>query len=164
VIAIRPATREDVPLLFSLIVELATYERAADQVVGDETLLARWLFGPSPPAEALIAERDRRPVGFALFFATFSTWECRPGIWLEDLYVRPQERRSGVGERLLAHLAALTLERGGARLDWAALRWNEPALSFYAKLGAEPLEEWKTLRLHGDALRAVAGRAAAGGR
>ncbi len=158
-IAIRPATRADVPLLFSLIVELATYERAADEVVGTEALLAESLFGPVPAAEAVVAERDGRGVGFALFFPTFSTWRCRPGIWLEDLYVQPGERRSGVGERLLAHLAALTIDRGGTRLEWAALRWNEPALRFYAKLGADQLEEWQTLRLDGAALAAVAGGA-----
>ena len=155
-IAIRPATRADVPLLFSLIVELATYERAADEVVGTEGLLAEALFGPAPAAEALVAERDGRAAGFALFFPTFSTWRCRPGIWLEDLYVRPDDRRAGIGERLLAHVAALTLTRGGTRLEWAALHWNEPALRFYEKLGAQRLEEWQTLRLDGAALASVA--------
>ncbi len=156
-IAIRAAQREDVPLLFSLIVELATFERAPEKVLGDETLLAEGLFGTRSVAEALVAELDGAPVGFALFFPTFSTWECRPGVWLEDLYVRPEARRAGVGRRLLARLAALTLERGGARLEWAVLRWNEPALRFYAALGAAPLEEWQTLRLDGEALRGLAG-------
>jgi GNAT superfamily N-acetyltransferase len=156
VIAIRAAQRDDVPLLFSLIVELATFERAPEKVLGDETLLAEGLFGTRSVAEALVAELDGAPVGFALFFPTFSTWECRPGLWLEDLYVRPEARRAGVGRRLLARLAALTLERGGARLEWAALRWNEPALRFYAALGAAPLEEWQTLRLDGEALRGLA--------
>jgi GNAT superfamily N-acetyltransferase len=158
--AIRPATRADVPVLFSLIVELAAYERAADQVVGTELLLAESLFGSAPAAEALLAERDDHAVGFALFFPTFSTWRCRPGIWLEDLYVRPEERRSGIGLRLLAHVAALTVKRGGARLEWAVLHWNEPALRFYDTLGAHRLEEWQTLRLDGAALRAVADVAA----
>ena len=156
-IAIRAAQRDDVPLLFSLIVELATFERAPDQVVGDEALLAEALFGTRPAAEALVAELDGNPIGFALFFPTFSTWECRPGLWLEDLYVRPEARRAGVGRRLLGRLAALTLERGGTRLEWAALRWNEPALRFYAALGAAPLQEWQTLRLEGEALRGLAG-------
>ncbi len=156
-IAIRAAQRDDVPLLFSLIVELATFERAPDQVVGDEPLLAEALFGTRPAAEALVAELDGDPVGFALFFPTFSTWQCRPGLWLEDLYVRPEARRAGVGRRLLGRLAALTLERGGARLEWAALRWNEPALRFYAALGAAPLQQWQTLRLEGEALRGLAG-------
>ncbi len=157
-VSIRPATREDVPLLFSLIGELAEYERSAEQVVGTEALLAESLFGPEPSAEAVVAGLDGDAVGFALFFTTFSTWECRPGIWLEDLYVRPEHRRARVGERLLIHLAALTLARGGTRLQWSALRWNEPALRFYAKLGAEPLDEWQTLRLGGEALSHVAER------
>ena len=156
-IAIRAAQRDDVPLLFSLIVELATFERAPNEVVGDEVLLAEALFGTRPAAEALVAELDGNPVGFVLFFPTFSTWECRPGLWLEDLYVRPEARCAGVGRRLLERLAALTLERGGARLEWAVLRWNEPALRFYAALGAAPLQEWQTLRLEGEALRGLAG-------
>lgn len=153
---IRPAREQDVELIFSLIVELAVYERSPDQVRGNPELLRESLFGPAPAAEAVIAEREGEAVGFALFHGTFSTWECRPGLWLEDLYVPPAHRRDGVGEALLRHVAAIAVERGYPRLGWTALDWNEPALSFYAKLGAETLGEWQMLRLSGDALRHVA--------
>jgi GNAT superfamily N-acetyltransferase len=155
-LTIRPAREDDVELIFALIVELAEYERAPDQVHGTPALLREWLFGASPAAEALIAERDGCAIGFALFHGTFSTWECRPGIWLEDLYVPPEHRRGGVGEALLRQVAALAVKRGCTRLGWTALDWNEPALSFYAKLGAETLGDWKLLRLSGDALERVA--------
>jgi GNAT superfamily N-acetyltransferase len=153
---IRAARRSDVPRIFEMVLELATYERAADEVVGTEQLLEQGLFGADPAAEALIAELGGEAVGFALFFATFSTWLVLPGIWLEDLYVSPEHRRAGVGRALLAHLAAIARERGCARLEWAALRWNEPALRFYDAIGAQRLEEWVTLRLDGDALQRLA--------
>ena len=153
---IRPAERSDVPLLLALIRELAEYERAAHRVTGTEDELADALFGERPAAEAVIAEVDGEPAGFALYFTTFSTWLCRPGIYLEDLYVRPEHRRGGIGRRLLSYLAALTLERGCARLDWSALTWNTPALDFYAALGAERLHEWAGHRLEGPALERVA--------
>ncbi len=161
-LVIRTAERRDVPLIFSLIAELATYERAPDQVRGDERLLADALCGPHPSAEALIAELDGDPVGFALFYSTFSTWECRPGLWLEDLYVPPEHRRAGVGVALLRHLAAIALERGCTRLEWAALDWNTPALDFYEKLGATRLDQWRVHRLDGDALMRVADPAYSG--
>ena len=151
-LSIRAATEADVELIFSLIVELAEYERAPEQVVGTPTLLRDSLFGPHPAAEAAVAERDQEAVGFALFHSTFSTWECRPGIWLEDLYVPPQHRRGGVGSRLFAHVASVALERGCPRLEWTALDWNTPALEFYRRAGAEVLDEWKLLRLSGKAL------------
>lgn len=154
---VRPARPDDVELIFSLILELAEYERAPEQVAGTPELLAMALFGPAPSAEALIAETGGEPVGFALFHGTFSTWECRPGIWLEDLYVPPAHRRSGVGLALLAAVASIALERGCARLEWAALDWNEPALRFYAKLASSRLDEWVMHRLEGPALAAVAG-------
>lgn len=157
---IRIAKRSDVPLIFSLIVELATYEQAPDQVNGNEELLASALFGPSPSAEAVIAELDGKAVGFALFHGSFSTWECRPGIWLEDLYVPPEHRRAGVGQALLRHLAAIALERGCTRLEWAALDGSTPALDLYRKLGATRLDEWRMHRLDGAALERVADRAA----
>ncbi len=150
---IRPAREDDVELLFSLIVQLATYERAPEQVVGTPELLRDALFGPAPAAEAVIAERDRAAVGFALFHGSFSTWECRPGLWLEDLYVPPEHRRGGVGGALLRHVAAIAVERGCARLEWAALDWNASALSFYERLGAELLPEWKLHRLSSEALQ-----------
>jgi GNAT superfamily N-acetyltransferase len=155
-IAIRPAEPADIGLIFSLIVELAEYERAREQVTGNTELLARALFGDAPSAEALIAEVDSEPVGFALFHGSFSTWECRAGLWLEDLYVPPEHRRSGVGAALLARVAEIAVERGCARLEWAALDWNEPALGFYEKLGAERLGEWVMHRLEGEALQRVA--------
>jgi len=155
-VRIRAAEPGDVELIFSLIVELAEYERAPEKVTGTVELLWRALFGPHPSAEALIAEVDGEPAGFALFHGTFSTWESRPGIWLEDLYVRESQRRSGVGRALLAHLAALTLERECARLEWTVLSWNDPALDFYAKLGAERMHEWQTHRLDGETLARVA--------
>ncbi|HEX8977444.1 MAG TPA: GNAT family N-acetyltransferase [Solirubrobacteraceae bacterium] len=155
-VRIRAARPVDVEQIYAFIVELAEYERAPDQVTGTPELLREALFGPAPSAEALIAEIDDHVVGFALFHGTFSTWECRPGIWLEDLYVPVAQRRAGVGHRLLAHVAAVAVERGCARLEWNALDWNDPALSFYAKLGARRLSEWELHRLDGEALRRVA--------
>jgi GNAT superfamily N-acetyltransferase len=156
-VTIRPAQPADVEVIYRLIVELATYERAPEQVVGSAQMLARELFGEHPSAEALVAELDGDAVGFALFYSTFSTWECRAGIWLEDLYVPPAHRRLGVGGRLLAELARITIERGCARLEWTALDWNTPALDFYAKVGAQRLRDWQNHRLTGEALARVAG-------
>lgn len=155
-IQIRPARPEDVELIFSLIVELAEYEREPDQVTGNTGLLAEALFGEHPVAEALIAELERQPVGFALLYTTFSTWECRPGLWLEDIYVPEQHRRGGIGGRLFAAVAATAVARGCVRLEWVALNWNEPALSFYRKLSAKTLDEWMVHRLEGPPLVAVA--------
>ncbi len=158
---IREARRDDVGLIFGWVVELAEYERAPDQVTGTPQLLEHALFGPEPCAEAVIAEVREgagrwRPAGFALFHSTFSTWESRPGIWLEDLYVPPAHRRAGVGAALLAHVASITVARGCARLEWAALDWNELALNFYDKIGARRLDDWVLHRLDGTALARVA--------
>ena len=151
-----------------MVVELAEYERAREHVVGSPELLAEALFGARPAAEAVIAEveeagesdrageRDRVAAGFALFYRTFSTWECRPGIWLEDLYVAPRYRGGGAGWALLRHLARITVERGYPRLEWAALDWNTPALDFYERAGASLLGDWRIHRLAGDALKQVA--------
>ena len=155
-VALRPATPADVELIHSLIVELAAYERAPDEVTGTPELLHAALFGAEPSAEAMIAELGREPAGFAVFHGTFSTWECRPGIWLEDLYVRPQHRRAGIGAMLVAEVARLTLERGCSRLEWNVLDWNEAALGFYGRLGAQRLSDWELHRLDGEALRRVA--------
>ncbi len=155
-VTVRPAEEADVELVFSLIVALAEYERAPEQVVGTPDLLRRWLFGGDPAAEALIAEVDGVPAGFALFHGTFSTWECQPGIWLEDLFVLPEHRRYGVGGRLLSHVARVAVERGYTRLGWTALDWNDMALSFYRKIGATVLDEWTNHRLSGPTLEAVA--------
>jgi GNAT superfamily N-acetyltransferase len=149
---IRPATEADAGLLFSLILELAEYEKLADEVSGDAEVLRRTIF-EQRAAEALIVEVGGEPVGYAIFFTTFSSFECRSGIWLEDVYVRPQSRRGGIGRKVMEHLAALALERGHVRLDWCALDWNEPALRFYDKLGATRLDSWKMIRLDRDGMR-----------
>jgi GNAT superfamily N-acetyltransferase len=156
-VTIRDVTPDDVPAVYAMIVALAVYEREPDGVTGTPDMLSDALFGSTPAAEAVIAEVDREVAGFALFHGTFSTWEMTPGIWLEDLFVYETHRRLGVGEALLRHLAQLTIERRCARLEWAALTWNTPALDFYAKLGAKRLEEWWMHRLDGAALASVAG-------
>jgi GNAT superfamily N-acetyltransferase len=156
-LTIRAAEPADVELIYSLIVELAAYEHARAEVCGTPELLEQALFGAPPSAEALVAELGGDPVAFAVYYTTFSTWECRPGIWLEDLYVPPEHRRAGVGAALLSELARITVERGYTRLEWAALDWNAPALDFYAKLGARRLNEWQLHRLDGAALERVAG-------
>jgi GNAT superfamily N-acetyltransferase len=162
-VRIRDVRRDDVALIFGWIVELAEYERAREQVTGTPALLEEALFGTAPTAEAVIAETREntsawQPAGFALFHSTFSTWESRPGIWLEDLYVPPVHRRAGVGGELLAHLAKITVARGYARLEWAALDWNEPALNFYEKIGALRLDDWVLHRLDGARLARVAAK------
>jgi len=156
-VTVRPAVAADVAQIHAFIVELAEYERARDQVIGTPELLTDALFGEHPAAEALIAEIGDAPAGFALFHATFSTWECRGGLWLEDLYVSPAHRRAGVGGILLARLASIAVQRGCPRLEWNALDWNDPALGFYAGIGAERLSEWELHRLSGEALRRAAG-------
>lgn len=155
-ILIRRAAAADVGQIYAFICELAAYERAPDKVTGSPELLALALFGPAPSAEALIAQTGEGAVGFALFHGTFSTWECRPGIWLEDLYVPVRHRRSGIGRALLEQVARLAVDRGCARLEWHALDWNTPALDFYEQLGAGRLPEWELHRLDGDDLRRVA--------
>ena len=151
-LSIRPATPSDMPLIAALIRELAEYERLAHEVRFAEAVLGEKLFGPRPYAEVVIGEIGGVAQGFALFFHNFSTFEGRPGIYLEDLFVRPDARGGGLGKALLAHLARLAVERGCARLDWWVLDWNEPAIGFYRKLGARPMDEWTTMRLDGDAL------------
>jgi GNAT superfamily N-acetyltransferase len=148
-----------VGLLLELLGELAEYERLADEVRATEELMTRALFGEHPAAEALIAELGDRAAGYALFFPTFSTFLAIQGVWLEDLFVRPSCRRSGVGKALLAAVAALTRERGGERLEWAALDWNELALDFYEGLGARRMNEWVTHRLIGEELGELAAQA-----
>ncbi len=149
---IRPATEADVELLFGLILELASYEKLSDAVSGDVEVLRRTLF-EQRAAEALLIEDGSEAIGYAIFFTTFSSFECRSGIWLEDVYVRPEHRRGGIGRALMEHLAALALERGHVRLDWCALDWNEPALEFYEQLGATRLEEWRMFRLDQTGMR-----------
>jgi GNAT superfamily N-acetyltransferase len=151
-LAIRPATATDLPLIGQLIRDLATYEKLAHEVRFDEAVLAQKLFGPRPYAEVVIGEIDGVAMGFALFFHNFSTFEGRPGIYLEDLFVRPEARGSGLGKALLAHLAMLAVERDCARLEWSVLDWNEPAIGFYRALGAKAMDEWTVMRVDGDAL------------
>ena len=151
-LTIRPATAADLPLIAQLIRDLADYERLASEVRFDLAVLGEKLFGARPYAEVLIGELDGEPQGFALFFHNFSTFEGKPGIYLEDLFVRPAARGSGLGKALLAKLAALTLARDCARLEWSVLDWNEPAIGFYKKLGARAMDEWTIMRLDGAAL------------
>lgn len=151
-LTIRPATAADVPLIAALIRELADYEKLAHEVRFDEATLAAKLFGPRPYAEVVIGEVDGVAQAFALFFHNFSTFEGKPGIYLEDLYVRPQARGAGLGKALLRHLAALAVERDCARLEWSVLDWNAPAIGFYEALGARQMDEWTVMRVDGAAL------------
>ena len=155
-LTIRPATEADAEVLFDLILELASYEKLSDEVSGDAEVLRRSLF-EEQAAEALLLEARDEYVGYAIFFTTFSTFECRSGIWLEDVYVRPEHRRGGIGREVMEHLAKLAEDRGHVRLEWVALDWNEPALNFYAKLDAEQLDDWKILRLERDGIKRLAG-------
>jgi GNAT superfamily N-acetyltransferase len=157
---IRPARPQDLPVIASLIRALAEYEKLTHEVVFTEAELGERLFGAHPSAEVLLAEQEGRVVGFAVFFSTFSTFLGRPGIHLEDLFVLPEARGRGHGEALLARLAALAVERGCGRLEWAVLDWNTPALDFYRRLGAVQLEMWRTFRLTGESLQRLAQSAA----
>ena len=158
---IRPATPADVPGIYQLIRDLAEYERALPHVTGTHEQLRAALFGPDPAVFAYVADHQGQLAGFALWFLNFSTWECQHGVYLEDLYVRPELRGHGYDRQLLAELAALCVERGYSRLDWNVLNWNEPAIGFYRALGAVSLDDWITFRLAGPALAQVA--AARGG-
>jgi GNAT superfamily N-acetyltransferase len=153
---IRFATPHDAETILRFIRELAAYEREPDAVEATAEVIAAQLAEEAPPFECLIAELDGEPVGFAIFFHTYSTWRARRGIHLEDLWVTPSARQRGVGRTLLARLAALAVERGCARLEWAVLDWNELAMSFYRGLGASALGEWTTWRLSDAPLRALA--------
>ncbi|WP_277981259.1 GNAT family N-acetyltransferase [Sphingomonas phyllosphaerae] len=157
-VSIRPATAADVPVMLRFVRELAAYEREPDAVEATEPMMAEALFGASPAAEALIAERDAAPVGFALYFFTYSTWTGKRGLWLEDLYVTPEARGSGAGAALLRALAGVALDRGCARFEWTVLDWNTPAIDFYRAKGAVALDAWTTQRVSGDALVTLAGR------
>ena len=162
-LSIRPATAADLPLIAQLIRELAEYEKLAQEVRFDEAVLGAKLFGARPYAEVVIGELSGIPQGFALFFHNFSTFEGRPGIYLEDLFVRPSARGSGLGKALLSHLAALAVERDCARLEWSVLDWNAPAIGFYQALGARSMDEWTVMRVDGAALERLgaAGRGSA---
>jgi GNAT superfamily N-acetyltransferase len=153
---IVPAVEADLPLIHRFIRELADYERLLDAVTATEEKLRRTLFGPRPAAEVVFAYEGDEPVGFALFFPNYSTFLAQPGIYLEDLYVRPEARGKGVGRALLVHLARLAVERGCGRLEWAVLDWNESAIGFYRGLGARPMDDWVTFRLAGEPLARLA--------
>lgn len=155
---IRPATRRDLGAIAGLIRDLAEYEKLSQRLTLEEDRLAEHLFGPRPYAEVLLADEEGEVVGFALFFHVYSTFAARPGIYLEDLFVKPAHRRRGHGKALLQALARIAVERACSRLEWTVLNWNEPALRFYRSLAAEPLEEWTIYRLTGDDLAAVANR------
>jgi GNAT superfamily N-acetyltransferase len=156
-VTIRNAVRADLDRIIDFIRALADYEKLGDEVRLDRETLSRHLFGDRPMAEVLIAELDATSVGFALFFHNFSTFEGKPGIYLEDLFVDPASRGSGAGKALLSRLAALAIERGCARLEWSVLDWNEPAIRFYKSLGAVPMDGWTINRVDGPALIDLAG-------
>ena len=156
-LTIRPAVPADAALILRFVKELAEFEREPDAVVATEAGLAHALFAERS-AEAVIAEQDRAPVGFALFFHNFSTWTGKRGLYLEDLYVTPEARGQGVGGALLAHLAGVALDRGCARFEWSVLDWNADAIAFYRKAGAVGMEDWTIQRMSGDALVKLAGR------
>ena len=153
---IRPAREADLDTIISLIHGLAEYEREPDAVKLDRDLLREHLFGARPFAEVLIAESVGEVAGFALFFHNYSTWEGKPGIWLEDLFVRPALRGQGFGKSLLKELAAIAVARGCGRFEWSVLDWNEPSINFYKALGARPMDEWTTFRVDGEALERLA--------
>ncbi len=153
---IRPATRDDVPLILQFIKELAEYEKLAHEVVATEELLTETLFGAKPGAEVVLAYADGKAVGFALFFHNFSTFLGRPGLYLEDLYVKSEMRGSGIGRKILAYLAHLAKQRNCGRFEWWVLDWNKPAIDFYRKLGAKPMDEWTVQRVTGEALDKLA--------
>lgn len=163
-VRIRPATEADVPLIRAFIEALAAYERLRHACVATDDALRETLFGAAPAAEVVIAALDADgatvPAGFALFFRSYSTFLARPGLYLEDLFVRPEYRGHGVGRALLVHLAGLAVQRGYGRFEWSVLDWNAPAIGFYRKLGAVPMDEWTVMRVTDEALeRLAAGRA-----
>lgn len=155
-LSIRIAVPEDAPTILAFIRDLAEYEKLLHEVVADESTVRTTLFGPRPAAEVLIAELGGEPVGFALFFQTYSTFLAKPGMWLEDLFVRPAARGKGIGRALMSACARVAVERQYGRFEWNVLDWNEPAITFYASLGAKPMSEWIEQRVTGAALHALA--------
>ncbi len=153
---IRAARLADVPIILELIRDLATYERAPNEVTATEEQLVDVLFGDKSVAEVLLAFEGKSPVGFAVFFHNFSTWLGRPGLYLEDLFVKPEARGKGYGRALLVELAKIASDRGCGRMEWAVLDWNEPAIKFYRSLGAKPMEEWTVFRLTHDGIAKLA--------
>ena len=155
-VQIRDASISDVPIILQLIRDLATYERAPNDVIATEEGLREVLFGAEPSAKVILIFEGNEPVGFAVYFFNFSTWLGRPGLYLEDLFVKPETRGRGYGRVLLIHLAKIARNHGCGRMEWAVLNWNEPAIQFYRKLGATPLEEWTVFRLAQDGINRLA--------
>ena len=155
-LSIRPALAEDVPAILQMVRELASYENLLDEVTATPTRMRKALFGSSPQAHAILAECGKEPVGMAVFFFNFSTFQARPGLYLEDLYVKEAFRRRGYGERMLRYLAKVAAQNGCGRFEWAVLDWNLPAIRFYEKMGAEVLKEWRMCRVSGPSLPALA--------
>ena len=153
---IRSARVTDVPIILQLIRDLASYERAPNDVTANEEQLVDVLFGKKPAAEVLLAFENETPIGFAVFFHNFSTWLGRPGLYLEDLFVKPEKRGKGYGHALLVDLAKIARDRGCGRMEWAVLDWNEPAIKFYRSLNAKPMEEWTVFRLTHDGIAKLA--------
>jgi GNAT superfamily N-acetyltransferase len=154
--SIEPASSRDVPLILQFIRELAEYEQLLDQVTATEASLDETLFGPHPAAEVVIASAGEQPAGFAVFFQTYSTFLSQPGMYLEDLFVRPEWRRRGLGGEILSYLASIAVERGYGRLEWSVLNWNEMALRVYRRIGAQPMSEWTVQRVTGSDLPRLA--------
>ena len=157
-VRIVQANERDIPLIHAFIRELAEYERLLHDVIATEDQLRRTLFGSRPAAEIVIAYDEAEPAGFAVFFQSYSTFLAKPGLYLEDLFVRPSARGKGIGRRLLTYLARLAVDRNYGRLEWRVLDWNETAIRFYRSIGAQPLGDWTEFRVTGDALRALAGQ------
>ena len=153
---IRPVTEVDIPLVLEFIRDIAEYERLSDQVVADEAILRESFFGARAKAEGLIAERAGEPAAFAIYFENFSTFTGRPGLYLEDLFVKPAWRQHGIGRALLVRLAQIAVERGCPRFEWVALDWNQNAIDFYEKLGAKQLNDWRIFRMEGDSIAQLA--------
>jgi len=157
-LSIRPAVPEDIPLILEFIRELADYEKAPQEAVATSEDLLRDGWGPQPKFRVLIAEWNKKPAGFALFFYNYSTWQGRPGIYLEDLFVRPEFRKLGIGKALLVRLAQIAVDENCGRFQWAVLDWNQPSIDFYESLGAKKLSEWIIMRVDGEALERLAGQ------
>ena len=153
---IRPVTEADIPLVLEFISDIAEYERLLDHVVADEAILRESFFGPRAKAEGLLAERAGEPAAFAVYFENFSTFTGRPGLYLEDLFVKPEWRKHGIGRSLLVRLAQIAVERGCPRFEWVALDWNQNAIDFYEKLGAKQLNDWRIFRMEGESIAQLA--------
>ena len=154
---IRPATPKDIPVILDLIRQLAVYEKLEHMITGTDTMMHEALFGAQPSCKCVIAEEDERPIGFALYFTTFSTFLCKPGLYLEDLFVIPAARGKGYGRALLKHLASLTKSRDCGRFEWRVLDWNEPSIQFYKSLGATVMPEWHLVRMTEAEIGVLAG-------